>query len=93
MLVVGGRGYVGSHVIKAAATMGVESTSVSRKATDSMKAGFPNLTYISGDALNPHTFEDSIKDADTISNPFSSITFDREIHGVSLDPHKKPRRL
>lgn len=68
MLVVGGRGYVGNHILKKAGMMGIETTSVSRSSVDSLSSDNPNISFISGDALNPETFEESIQQADTIGN-------------------------
>lgn len=68
ILVVGGRGYVGNHILKKAGMMGIESTSVSRSSVDSLSSDNPNISFISGDALNPETFEESIQQADTIGN-------------------------
>ena len=66
ILIVGGRGYVGNHILKKAGMMGLESVSVSRSSVDSLTSENENISYISGDALNPESFEESISTADTI---------------------------
>jgi nucleoside-diphosphate-sugar epimerase len=70
ILVVGGRGYVGNHILRKAGMMGINSTSVSRSSVDSIINDSQNIKYVSGDALNPETFEESIKEADTIGKYF-----------------------
>jgi nucleoside-diphosphate-sugar epimerase len=78
LLVVGGRGYVGNHILRKAGMMGINSTSVSRSPVDSITSENPNISFISGDALNPETFEEAIKEADTISK--------------SINPHYKQHK-
>ena len=70
ILIIGGRGYVGNHILKKAGMMGLESVSVSRSSVDSLNSENENISYISGDALNPETFEESISKADTIGKLF-----------------------
>ena len=66
ILIVGGRGYVGNHILKKAGMMGLDSISVSRSSVNNVNTENQKISYISGDALNPETFEESIQNADTI---------------------------
>ena len=68
MLVVGGRGYVGSHIVNKASMQGIKSASVSRRAPPNNDDSTQNIEFIQGNALNPLTFEEAIKEADTIGN-------------------------
>ena len=66
ILVIGGRGYVGNHILNKAALMGIKAQSLSRRSIDNIQNDNPNISYIQGDALEPNDFVEAIKHADTI---------------------------
>ena len=70
MLVIGGRGYVGNHILNKAGLMGIESYSISRRPVESINNDSPNINFVQGDALKPESFEDIIKKCDSIGKKY-----------------------
>lgn len=75
MLIVGGRGYVGGHILNKAGMQGIAATSVSRRTPPHNEETNPNIKFIQGNAMDPETFEEAIKEADSIGIRFLSFYF------------------
>ena len=73
LLVIGGNGYVGKSILKKLSKIPkIEITSVQRSEINS-SSQIKNIEYIQGDANNPGTFSDYIKEADTIIHTVGTL--------------------
>jgi len=84
IFVVGGNGFVGQHVCKRAVELGLNVTSLSRSgAPDSQKPWHSKVTWLRGDAREPHTFKDQLINVDLLVSCVGGIGSDNYMRHVN----------
>ena len=95
VLVMGGNGYVGNYVLKTMAKLHPEKAFIGMSRRGNQREGdkvvgqLENVCFIKGDALNPDSYKDQLKDVDAIISTlgvlFPSSAYEKSYEAMNRD--------